>query len=166
MSGSGHVVLTAEQLLAGSSLTQEVEIPAEAMVANAAADGAVGSGRHVVIRPLTVRDLQRIGRAAPDDENLSAGLMIQQAVVEPALTLEQVAQLPAGIARLLVERINALTGISTPRDALTELVQAPLARACFVLAKEFGWAPEEVSGMTIGQILLYLEMAHGERDVS
>ena len=42
-----------------------------------------------------------------------------------------------------------------------ELVQAPLARACFILAKEFGWTPEEVSGMTIGQILLYIEMAHG-----
>ena len=33
-----------------------------------------------------------------------------------------------------------------------------------MLAKEFGWTPEEVSGMTIGQILLYLEMArrHGD----
>jgi hypothetical protein len=30
-----------------------------------------------------------------------------------------------------------------------------------VLAKEFGWTPEEVSGMTIGRILLYLQMAHG-----
>ena len=34
------------------------------------------------------------------------------------------------------------------------MVQAPLAKACFVLAKEFGWTPEEVSGMTIGQIRL------------
>ena len=45
-------------------------------------------------------------------------------------------------------------------NALEEHVQAPLARACFILAKEFGWTPEEVSGMTIGQILLYLEMAN------
>ena len=36
-----------------------------------------------------------------------------------------------------------------------------MARACFVLAKEFGWTPEEVSGLTLGQILLYLEMANG-----
>jgi hypothetical protein len=42
-------------------------------------------------------------------------------------------------------------------------VQAPLAKACFILAKEFGWTPEEVSGMTIGQILLYLEMSHNEQ---
>ncbi len=67
--------------------------------------------------------------------------------------------MPAGMARFLVERINAISGISTPRDSLVELVQAPLARACFALAKEFGWTAEEVSGMTIGQILLYLEMA-------
>ena len=69
--------------------------------------------------------------------------------------------LPAGIARFLLERINAVSGISTPRDELEELVQAPLARACYVLAREFGWTPEEVSGMTIGQILLYLEMSQG-----
>jgi hypothetical protein len=37
----------------------------------------------------------------------------------------------------LVERINDISGISTPRDALEEQVQAPLARACFILAKEF-----------------------------
>ena len=86
--------------------------------------------------------------------------------VEPELKFEQVANLPAGLARFLVERINAISGISTPRDALEELVQAPLARACFVLAKEFGWTPEEVSAMTIGQILLYLEMTHRNGDAS
>jgi hypothetical protein len=100
---------------------------------------------------LTVRDLQRIGKAVRDDNSLSAALMIQQAFVEPELKLEEVTRLSAGLARFLVERINAISGINTPRDALEELVQAPLARACFVLAKEFGWTPEEVSGMTIGQ---------------
>ena len=46
-------------------------------------------------------------------------------------------------------------------DALADTVQAPLCRACFVLAREFGWTPQEVSEMTIGQILLYLEMLNG-----
>jgi hypothetical protein len=86
--------------------------------------------------------------------------MIQQALVAPPLQFEQVLQLPAGLARFLVERINEISGIDTPRDALQEFVQAPLAKACFILAKEFGWTPEEVSGMTIGQILLYLEMSN------
>ena len=148
--------LSADELLAGSGLTHEIEIPIDMMGTN----GQTPADPRVVVRPLAVRDLQRIGKAAADNENLSAALMIQQALVEPQLKIDEVSQLPAGLARFLVDRINAVSGISTPQDELQELVQAPLARACFVLAREFGWTPEEVSGMTIGQILLYLEMAH------
>lgn len=147
------MMLTAEELLAGGSLTHEVELPAGLL-------GGNGADAWVVLRPLTVRDLQRIAKAAQDDEGMSAALMVQQALVQPPLKLDQVSSLPAGVARFLVDRINEISGISTPRNALEELVQAPLAKACFVLAREFGWTPEEVSGMTIGQILLYLEMAH------
>ncbi len=152
------MTLTAEDLLAGSTLTHEVEIPAEFLNGNG---NGPGMGQ-IILRPLTVRDLQRIGKAAQDDEAISAALMIQLSLAEPKLRLEQVSQLPAGLARFLVEKINAISGVNTPRDELEELVQAPLAKACFILAREFGWTPEEVSGMTIGQILLYLEMAHGE----
>lgn len=155
------MILTAEEVLAGGALTHEIEVPAELLKSNSGTTGA-----RVVLRPLTVRDLQRIGKAAANDEGLSAALMIQQSLVDPALRSEQVSQLPAGLARFLVERINSVSGIDAPRDELAELVQAPLAKACFVLAKEFGWTPEQVSGMTIGQILLYLEMAHGNGDPS
>jgi hypothetical protein len=151
------MALTAEQLLAGGSATHEIEVPPDLV----AGSGELGD-RRVVLRPLTVRDLQRIARAARDDEELSATLMVHHALVEPELKLDQVGALPAGLARFLVDRVNEVSGVSTPRDALEELVQAPLARACFVLAREFGWTPEEVSGMTIGQILLYLEMSHRE----
>jgi hypothetical protein len=154
------MTLSIEELLAGGSLTHEVAIPAELLNSN----GHGTANGQVVLRPLTVRDLQRIAKAVRDDESLSAALIIHQGLVEPALKFEQVAQLPAGLARFLVDQINAISGISTPRDALEELVQAPLAKACFVLAKEFGWTPEEVSGMTIGQILLYLQMSHKEGD--
>ncbi len=147
--------LTAEELLAGGAVTHDVELPPEVMSHN----GDSPEGGRVTIRPLTVRDLQQISKAARDDDSLSAALMIQQALVEPTLKLEQISNLPAGLARFLVDKINGYSGIDTPRDELEELVQTPLARACFVLAKEFGWTPEEVSGMTIGQILLYLEMA-------
>lgn len=153
-------VLTVEQLLAGGVLTHEVEIPTDMLGSNS----NELTTTQVVLRPLTVRDLQRIGKAARDEDGLSAALMIQQALVEPELKLDQVSQLPAGLARFLVDQINSISGIDTPRDALAELVQAPLARACFVLAKEFGWTPEEVSGMTIGQILLYLEMSQRNGD--
>jgi hypothetical protein len=147
------MTLSAEDLLAGSALVRDIVLPAE--FAQAAAST-------VRLRPLTVRDLQRITKAVKDDEALSAPFMIQQALVEPALGYEQVLALPAGLARFLVERINEISGIDTPRDALQEMVQAPLAKACFILAREFGWTPEEVSGMTIGQILLYVEMSHAE----
>jgi hypothetical protein len=143
-------MLSAEELLAGSALSRDVVVPAEFASAAAAT---------VRLRPLTVRDLQRITKAVKDDDGLSATFMIQHALVEPRLTYEQVLQLPAGLARFLMDQVNAISGIDTPRDALHELVQAPLAKACFVLAKEFGWTPEQVSGMTIGQILLYLEMS-------
>jgi hypothetical protein len=148
--------LSAEQLLAGGSLSHQIDIPAELLVAN----GSKPEATRVVLRPLTVRDLQLIGKAAQQDDNLSAALMIQRALVDPALKPDQVSKLPAGVARFLVAQINRLSGIDTPRDELADLVQAPLARACFILAREFGWTPEEVSGMTIGQILLYLEMSH------
>jgi hypothetical protein len=153
------MALTAEELLAGGALTHEVAVTPELL-----GDGNGLSESRVTLRPLTVRDLQRIGKAAREDESLSAALIIQHALVEPSLKIDQVSQLPAGLARFLLERINAISGINTARTELEEVVQAPLARACFILAKEFGWTPEEVSGLTIGQILLYLEMAHGGGD--
>ncbi len=155
------MTLSIEELLAGGSLTHEVSIPTELLHSNGNGQSATSS--RVLLRPLTVRDLQRIARATRDDDGLSAALIIQQGLAEPSLKFDQVAQLPAGLARFLVDQINAISGISTPQNELEELVQAPLARACFILAKEFGWTPEEVSGMTIGQILLYLQMSHHER---
>jgi hypothetical protein len=154
------MMLTAEELLAGGAVTHETEIPAELLSTN----GEKPGGARVVLRPLTVLDLQRISKAARDDDGLSAALMIQQSLVEPALNLNQISQLAAGLARFLINRINEISGVSTSQDVLAELVQAPLVKACFILAKEFGWTPEEVSGMTIGQILLYLEMAHRNGD--
>jgi hypothetical protein len=154
------MVLTCEELLAGGALTHEVEIPLDLL--RPGAPRKAGAQSKVILRPLTVLDLQRIAKAARDDESLSATLMIQQALVEPSMAAEQILQLPAGVARFLVEHVNAISGISTPRSSLEENVQAPLAKACFILAREFGWTPEQVSGMTIGQILLYLEMAQRE----
>lgn len=154
------MTLTAEELLAGGGLEHEVELPVELVDGN----GSEPVDRRVRLRPLTVRDLQRIGKAAKKDEDLSAALMIQQSLIDPPLKADQLSGLPAGLARFLVEEINRISGVSTSRNALEELVQAPLAKACFVLAKEFGWTPEEVSGMTIGQILLYLEMAQRGED--
>lgn len=163
------MALTAEDLLAGSTLTHDVTVPA-GLVGGAGGDGTDAAGTGVPgtvrVRPLTVRDVQLVAHAAKDDRELAAGLMIARALVEPALTPDQAGRLPAGLARFLVDTINELSGIDTPRDRLAELVQAPLAKACFVLADEFGWTPEDVTGMTIGQILMYLEMAGRAAEVA
>lgn len=152
------MTLTSEALLAGAGAVHRHDIPPDLFA------GGEDGARQVELRPLSVKDLQLIARAAKEDENLSAALMIQQALVTPAMSLDEVQRLPAGLARHLVEEVNRISGIDLPRDALDEMVQAPLAKACFVLAREFGWTPEEVSGLTIGQILLYLEM--GRREVA
>lgn len=145
--------LSSDELLAGGSMQHAIAIPAELL--NNSEEGG-----DVTLQPLSVRDLQLIAKAAKDDENLSAALMIQRALVSPTMELDQISRLPAGLAKFLIEEINGISGISTSRNALEEMVQAPLAKACFVLAKEFGWTAEEVSGMTIGQILLFLQMSH------
>jgi hypothetical protein len=143
--------LSAEDLLAGAEATFTVAVPA------ALVRGGEGEGE-VVLRPLTVRDVERVVRAAKEQRLLSSVLMVQQALVAPKLTVEQVGSLPAGLVQHLVERVNAISGLAMGEDDLERAVKAPLARACFVLAREFGWTPAECSDLTVGQVLLYLEM--------
>jgi hypothetical protein len=151
--------LTTEDLLAGASLTHRVTVPDE--LVPGAADGA---GREVVIRPLVLSDVMRLHRAAGDDGELASALMVQQALVEPELSLDQVHRLPAGLVEFLLAEVNRTSGLSLGGDELADAVHAPLARACFVLGREFGWTPDRCAELTVGQVLLYLEMlARGER---
>lgn len=135
--------LSADDLLAGSALTHDVEIP---------------DGGRVQLRPLTVRDVQLVTKAARDDDGLLSALMLKEALVEPAMTLDQVQGLPAGLARFLVDEVCRVSGLAVDEDDLDRVVQAPLARATFALAREFGWSPQEIGELTMGQVLLYLEM--------
>ncbi|MCS7220695.1 MAG: hypothetical protein RML36_09200 [Anaerolineae bacterium] len=152
------MVLTAEELLAGSELRHEVPIPAELLYPNGYDPAATAEPTTVVLRPLTVRDLQLIVKAARQDDLLTSALMVQRALVQPELNQAQVAAMPAGLLRYLADQVNRISGIGVTADSLERMVQAPLARACFILAREFGWTPQQVSEMTLGQILLYLEM--------
>lgn len=158
-------MLTAEELMAGARVTFDVDLPGP-LVALAGelgrADGG-SSGRRVRLRPLTVKDIQLIARAARDDDVLTSALMVQQAVVEPVLKAEQVAELPGGLVRFLVERINEVSGLSTNEDELRELTDSPLVQAFFVLAREFNWTPQQVRELTVGQVLGYLEMINQAR---
>src|SRR5512145_1930002 len=150
--------VTPEELLAGKELTYDVDIPSD--ILRPALDGRAGADRPrcVRLRPLTVTDVQLIAKAAKDDEVLTSVLMIQQALVEPALKQHQIADMHSGLVGFLVDRINRISGLSTSEDEIQELVDAPIVRAFFVLAKEFSWTPQQVREMTVGQILGYLEL--------
>jgi hypothetical protein len=151
-------MLSAEELLAGSSLTFEVEVPAHVLApVEAAADGG-GLGRRVRLRPLTVRDLQLISRAAKESDALVATLMVQRALVEPELTVAQVTAMQVGLAQYLLQQVNRISGIGATEEDLSEAAGAPLAKAAFVLAREFGWTQQQVNDLTLGQVLLHLQM--------
>lgn len=152
---SDDVVLTAEDLVAGADATFEVELPANVFPAATAVDRRTGRVR---LRPLTVRDVHLIAKAAKADDVLTVALMIQKAVVEPALTDKDVARMPAGLVRFLVEQIDRISGLRSSDDELRGLAGSPIVQAFFVLTKEFGWTPDEIRRLTVAQVLAYLEM--------
>jgi len=157
--------LSAEELLAGAEATFTVAVPSSVWQPETEAGGQ--SGGEVTLRPLTVRDIQRISQAAKEQQVLTSVLMVQQALVRPKLSVEQVGRLPVGLVQFLLARTNAVSGLSVEGDDLEHAVRAPLTRACFILSREFGWTPAQCSDLTVGQILLYLEMiARGEREVA
>lgn len=151
--------LTAEELLAGAALTHRVTLPPGLL------DGSPeGEVAEVVIRPLVLADIVLLHRAAAADGDLAGALMVRQALVDPQLTVEQVHRLPAGLVEFLLGEVNRASGLAIDLDELEEAVHAPLARACFVLAREFGWTPDRCAELTVGQVLLYLQMlGRGER---
>lgn len=150
-----QATLSAEDLLAGSSLTFAVEVPASVLRPG---DGAGGGGGEVQLRPLTVRDLQLVSRAARESDSLLATLMVQRALVEPAMSVAQVSALPVGLVQFLLHHVNRISGITATSEELSAAAEAPLARAAFALAREFGWTPQQVNELTLGQMMLHLQM--------
>lgn len=150
-------MLSTDDLLQGAQATHSVAVPPSLL------GDPEGEAGEVVLRPLTVRDVRRINRAAQEGDVLASVLMVQQALVEPALSVEEVGGMPAGVVKFLLGNVNRVSGLDVGEDDIEAAVKAPMARACFVLSKEFGWTPAECSELTVGQVLLYLEMlARGE----
>ncbi|UCH93945.1 MAG: hypothetical protein JSV88_27265 [Candidatus Aminicenantes bacterium] len=154
--------LTPEELMAGGSITHDIEIPQDVLYPDgngkANADQQKTVNKMVKMKPLTVKDVQLIAKAAKDDEVLTSVLMIREAVVEPQLKQGVIAKMHSGLVRFLVDRINRISGLTTSEDELQEIADSPIVRAFFVLAKEFNWTPQQVKEMTVGQILGYLEL--------
>jgi hypothetical protein len=161
---TGAAPLSAEALLAAGTATHVVRIPATLLRGGEATDAGDETAGQVTLRPLLVRDVDRVVRAAREQRVLASVLMVQQALVAPRMTVEQVGDLPAGVVQFLADRVNAISGLTVDEDELERAVRAPLARACFILAREFGWTPTQCAVLTVGQVLLYLEMlARDER---
>ena len=152
-------MLTADELLAGSALTHEVAVPPDLLGPAGPADGRVR------LRPLTVRDLTLISRAAKDNDQLLSALMVQAALDEPRLTVGQVNALPVGLLEFLLREVNRVSGITLSDDAVPNAAADPLVRAAHLLSVEFGWTPQEVAGLTLGQMLVHLELVRERHDV-
>lgn len=152
------MALTSDELLLGGATTHTVEIPADVLMAEGDAPS------HVVLRPLVLADVQRIHQAAQESRDLTSVLMVQQALVEPKVTIDEVNRMHAGLVEFLLHEVNRISGLSLAGDELEQVVHAPLTRACFVLAREFGWTPDECARLTVGQVLLYVDLlGRGER---
>jgi hypothetical protein len=153
-------MLSAEELLAGSALTYDVSVPASVLQPGAA--DASPAFATVKLRPLTVADLQLITRAAKDTDALMATLMVQRALIEPTLTVAQVAGLHVGLLEFLLGEVMRISGMAVSESQLRSSVETPLAKAAHVLAREFGWTPPQVSELTLGQIMVHLQMLEQE----
>ncbi|MGD1855302.1 MAG: hypothetical protein ACFB2W_13745 [Leptolyngbyaceae cyanobacterium] len=149
-------MLSAEDLLAGGTLVHEIEVPHQ--VLNPSGSAAADKSMHVKLQPLTVKDLQLISRAAKESDALTSTLMVQRSLVEPEMSVPQVAAMHAGLVQYLLEQVNQISGITPTAQTLSDAMEAPLAKAAFVLSKAFGWTPQEVSELTLGQVLLHLKL--------
>lgn len=152
--------LTPEELLAGQGLAYDIEIPPQLLHPSPApgSPSDLPAPKKVRLRPLTVKDVQLIAKAAKDDEVLTSVLMIQRSLVEPQLKQAQIAGLSSGLVGFLVEQINRISGLSTTEDELKSIAESPIVRAFFVLAKEFSWTPQQIRELTVGEVLGYLEL--------
>jgi hypothetical protein len=153
-------MLAAEDLMAGAGAAQTVVIPAE-LLPRAPGDTASGSGTPeteatVTLRPLTVRDLRLITRAARDNDDLTAALMVRQALVEPAMTAEQLAAMPAGLMQFLLREVNRISGLAATEEEVIAALEDPLVRLGVMLGREYGWTPEQVGALTMGEAMLHV----------
>ncbi len=144
--------LRADDLLAGSRAVYDIHIPPE-ILAPGAAQAAEGC---VSLKPVNIATLTLISRAAREDPGLVPLLLIKESMQEPKLSLEQIRQLHLGMVQYLVGQINRISGLAADGQALAETLDSPLGRTHLLLARHFGWTPEQVSQLTPGQVAVYL----------
>jgi hypothetical protein len=147
------VIVTTQDLLAGAAVVHETPVPARVLHPGSEDDAAGGTVR---LRPLNVGVMALNSRAARDDASLVPLLMIKEAMVQPAVTLEQVRQMHVGLVHFLLGRINEISGLAADGGALDEAAASPLGKTHLLFARHFGWTPEQVAQLTPGQVAVYL----------
>jgi hypothetical protein len=147
-------VLSPADLLAGADAVRDVEVPIALLGGTAAAE----ADRRVRLKSLTVDDLRLISRATRTSDELAAVLMVHRSLVEPALTVPEVARMPVGLLQFLLREVNDLSGISASEEDVARAIEDPLAQASFRLSQAFGWTPEEIGRLTMGEVLTHLQL--------
>jgi hypothetical protein len=154
-SASPAQILSAEDLLAGSGVVHDIQVPHAVLHPSRDEQPDTPPGR-VRLRPLSVGALTTISRAARDDASLVPLLMIKESLVEPALTLDRIRQLHVGLVQYLVGHVNRISGLTADGEAVRDAADAPSGRMHLLLAEHFGWTPQQVSQLTPGQVAVYL----------
>lgn len=111
---TAHLVLTAEDLLAGNEMTFDVVVPGP--VLRPGSEAGDGPEAVVRLRPLTLGTFLQIVKAAKEDSSLIPLLMIQQAVVEPKLSLPQIRQMHLGLINFLIGNIRQISGLAEKKS--------------------------------------------------
>ena len=109
------MTLTPDELLAGAGVTYEVTVPTEVLQPGrngATPPSSEQAPKVVELRPLTVGAFQLIMKAARQDVGLIPLLMIKEAMVAPALSIDQIRRLHLGLIEFLVEHIRHISGLT------------------------------------------------------
>lgn len=147
-------MLSADALLSDGETSVTIEIPASVLPVSA---DAQPSDRCVRMRPLTVNDLRLIVRAARDNDELTAALMVHRSLTEPELSLAQVSAMPLGLMQFLLREVNRISGLTASEAEIAAAIEDPLAQASLRLSHAFGWTPQEIGRLTMGEVLTHLQ---------
>jgi hypothetical protein len=146
--------LSAQELLAGSLLMHDVAVPDA--VLRPGGDPSIAREALVRLRPLTVATLALISKAAREDPTLVPLLVVKESLAEPAMSLEQIRQMHAGLVHFLVAAINRISGLDPDQASARTAAASPIGEAHLQLARHFGWTPAQVAELTPGQVSAYL----------
>ena len=109
-----RLVLTAEDLLAGNAMTFDIVVPPSVLRPGSEAGNVPEAV--VRLRPLTLGTFLLIMKAAQEDSSLIPLLMIQEALVEPRLSLPQIRQMHLGLINFLIGHVRQISGLTEKKS--------------------------------------------------